>query len=106
MASSNMHTTTTDAESRFTIGVLLGACAGAALTMWLAPRATEEIRQRFADFTRTVSDQASAQYQQARSRVGEAVDDISSTADGVRNSVANTLERGAAAVDQATGAKT
>jgi gas vesicle protein len=106
MASPNMHTTTIDFDSRLTIGVLMGACAGAALTMWLAPRATEEIRQRFADFTRTVSDQASTQYQQARSRVGEAVDDLSSTADGVRNSVADTLERGAAAVDEVTGAKT
>jgi len=100
-----MRLTTIDSDYRFTIGVLMGACAGAALTLWLAPRAAEEIRQRFADFTRTVSDQASEQYEQARSRVDEAVEGISSTAADVRNTVADTLDRGAEVVDAVTGAK-
>ena len=45
-----MNTPTSDRRDyRFALGVLAGTAIGAGLVMWLAPRATSELRARVAD---------------------------------------------------------
>ena len=61
-------------EYGFAIGLAAGTLVGATLAIWLAPRAASEIRERLADSARGFGDRTSEQYQQATSRIGEAVD--------------------------------
>jgi gas vesicle protein len=79
MTDMNAHTQ----ESRhygFVIGLLMGTVAGAGLMMWLAPRTASELRQRMTDSARSLGKRASQQYQQASTRIGEAVADLTQKA--------------------------
>ena len=90
----------------FAIGLLTGTCIGAALAMWLAPRVGAEIRDSMTDSARRLRQLASDQYQQASTRVGEAIDDVARTGQGVRNNVAGAVARSASTVERyATAAK-
>ena len=66
----------------FVMGLLAGTVFGAGLIMWLAPRTTAEIGGRMADSARSLGTRASEQYQQARTRVGDAVDDLARKVQG------------------------
>jgi gas vesicle protein len=98
-------------ESRhygFAIGLVTGTAAGAGLMMWLAPRTASEVRTRVTDSARNLGKRASEQYQQASTRVGKAVDELSrKDGHGVLDGVADTVARGAHEVRRyATAAKT
>ena len=79
----------------FVIGLLAGTCVGAGLVMWLAPRTASELRERMTDSARSLGERASEQYQQASSRVGDAVDDLTRKGQDVRDDVADRVARGA-----------
>jgi gas vesicle protein len=90
----------------FVIGLVTGTFVGAALTMWLAPRATSELRQQMTDSARILGQRASEQYRQASTRLGEAVDQLTRQGEGVRDDVAEAVARGAHEVERfATAAK-
>jgi gas vesicle protein len=97
-------------ESRhygFVIGLVTGTVAGAGLMMWLAPRTASEVRKRVTDSARSLGKQASEQYEQASTRVGEAVDDLTQKGQDVRDDVAEAVARGVHAVQRyTTAAKT
>lgn len=84
----------------FVIGLLAGTFVGAGLALWLAPAATAEIRERVADTARTLGKRASARYEQAGHRVGQAVNEITRKGNGVRDEVADSVARGAHEVER------
>jgi len=84
----------------FVIGLLAGTFVGAGLAMWLAPRLASELRQRMTDSARRLSERASDRYQQASTRVGDAVDELTRKGQNVRDDVAETVARGAREVER------
>jgi gas vesicle protein len=91
----------------FMAGVATGACVGVGVAMWLAPRLTAELRDRLGRSTATLRERATSQYQQASTRVGEAVDDLAQKGQGVRNDIADAVASGARDVERfARAAKT
>jgi gas vesicle protein len=84
----------------FVIGLLTGTFVGAGLVMWLAPRTASELRQRVSDSARDLGERASEQYQQATSRVGEAVVELTRKGEEVRDDVADAVARGAQEVER------
>ena len=58
----------------FVIGLAAGTVVGAGLAMWLAPTSASELRERLTDSAKNIGRRASDHYEQASSRVGEAVD--------------------------------
>jgi gas vesicle protein len=56
-------------DHRFLIGLIAGTVVGAGLTMWLAPRATSELRERVADSAKKLATRASG----IRDNVADAV---------------------------------
>lgn len=86
-------------DYRFVIGLLAGTVVGAGLALWLAPRAAAEIRGRIKDSAKNLGKQASDQYDQASARVGEAVDELTRTGNGVRDQMADAVARGAHQVE-------
>jgi gas vesicle protein len=90
----------------FVIGLFAGTFVGVGLMMWLAPRTASEVRQRTTDSARNLGKRASEQYQQASTRVGETVDDLTRKGQVVRDDVAEAVARGAHEVERyATAAK-
>ena len=93
-------------ESGFGLGLLMGACVGAGLVLWLAPRMATEIRQRATDSARGLGQRASEHYRQAGVHLGEAVDELTRKGQGIRDEVAEAVAHGAHAVERgATAAK-
>ena len=91
----------------FLAGVVTGACLGAGLAVWLAPRVSSEIRQRLTDSARDVRDRAGDVFQRGSERVGSAVGAATRTGQTVRDDVAESVARGAREVERyATAAKT
>jgi gas vesicle protein len=91
----------------FVIGVLTGTFVGAGLAMWLAPHSASELCQRVTDSAMRLRKRASEQYQQASTRVGEAVDDLTRHGRDARDDVADAVARGAHEVERyATAART
>jgi gas vesicle protein len=82
-------------DHRFVIGLLTGTFVGAGLAMWFAPRLASELRERMTDSARSLGQRASDQYQQASTRVGQAVDELARKGQGVRDDVADRVARGA-----------
>jgi len=90
----------------FAIGLLTGTCVGAGLELWLAPRMASELRKRVTDSARDLGRQASEHYEQATSRVGEAVSELTRKGQDLRDDVADAVARGAHEVERyATAAK-
>jgi gas vesicle protein len=91
----------------FLIGLLAGTSIGAGLAMLFAPRSGSDLRQQIADSARNLGERASEQYQQATTRVSEAVDEITRKGQDVRDDVADVVTRGAKEVERyATAVKT
>ena len=87
-------------DYRFAIGLVMGAAVGVGLMIWLAPRVAAEVRQRMNDSAKSLRHQASEQYEQASTRVGEAVDELTRKGQGVRDDVADAVARGAHKVER------
>ena len=91
----------------FLVGVMTGACLGAGLAIWLAPRLASEIGERLTDSARDVRDRAGDVFQRGSARVGDAVGVASRKGQAVRDDVAESVARGAREVERyATAAKT
>jgi gas vesicle protein len=81
-------------DYRFVIGLLTGAFAGAGLAL-IVPRLTSDLRQRMTDSAKSLGQRASNEYQQVRTRVDAAVDDLTRKGQDVRDDVAGVVARGA-----------
>jgi gas vesicle protein len=98
--------THTRRDHAFVIGLFTGMAAGAGLAIWLTPRLGSELRERVTDSARNWGHQAAEQYQQASTRVGEAVDELTRKGQGVRDDVADAVASGARELERyATAAK-
>ncbi len=91
-------------ESGFGFGLLMGACVGAGLVWWLAPRMAAEIRQRATESAKGLGQRASEHYRQAGVHLGEAVDELTRKGQGIRDEVAGAVAHGAHAVERAATA--
>jgi gas vesicle protein len=88
-----------DRDYRFMMGLVMGSVVGAGLTMWLAPRAADELKARAVDSAKTLGNAMSERYRDARLRVADAVDGITRQGQGVRDGVCDTVVRGAQDVE-------
>ena len=91
-------------ENGFGLGLLIGACVGAGVALWLAPRMAAEIRQRATDSAKGLRQRASEHYRQAGVHLGEAVDELTRKGKGIRDEVAEAVAHGAHAVERAATA--
>jgi len=91
--------------SRFALGLAAGTMIGVGVGLWLAPRAST-LRQWLDDSARELGADAAERYERSGDRVAAAVDGLATTAQGVRDAVADTVIRAAADVERlATAAK-
>src|SRR5688500_16356489 len=81
-------------DHTFWIGLFAGTLVGAGLVMWLDPR-TSGLGQRMTDTARDLGTSASEHYRQARTRVDEAVDEVTKRGQSLRHDVARTIVHGA-----------
>jgi gas vesicle protein len=89
------------------MGLIAGAVLGTGLGMLLAPRAAVEMRTRLADSAKSLGKAASDRVQQAGVRVGAAAKEYRGKGQAIRDSLAETVVRGAQRVERyATEAKT
>ena len=58
----------------FVVGLAAGMFVGTVLTLWLAPRVASELRERITDSAKRVGQRASDHYDEASSRVSDAVE--------------------------------
>ena len=94
-------------DYRFLLGFVAGAALGAGLGMLLAPRAAADFRSRLAGSAKSLGKSASDRYKEASARVGAAAKEYTSKGQEIRDSVADTVVRGAKRVERyATEAKT
>jgi gas vesicle protein len=91
-------------ESGFGFGLLMGACVGAGLVWWFAPRMAAEIRQRATDSAKGLGQRASRHYRQAGVHLGEAVDELTRKGQSIRDEVADAVAHGGRAVERAATA--
>lgn len=90
----------------FVIGLCTGTVVGAGLAMWFVPRLASELRERVTDSARSFGERASEQYQQASTRVGKAVGELTRKGQGARDDVAEAVASGARELERyATAAK-
>jgi gas vesicle protein len=87
-------------DHRLLIGFIVGSAVGAAVTMLLAPRVAAELRQRVSTSARNLGRAASERYQQASTRVGDAVGELTKKGQGVRDDVLEAVASGAQKVEQ------
>jgi gas vesicle protein len=91
----------------FLMGLIAGALLGAGLGMLLAPRAAVELRKRLAGSAKSLGKTTSQRYQQASARVSAAAKEYTSKGQTIRDSLAETVVRGAQRVERyASEAKT
>lgn len=88
----------------FIVGLMTGTFVGAGLTMLFAPRMASELRQQVTESARSLARRASEQYQQASTRVGEAVDELTGKGQTVRDDIAEAVARAAHEVERAATA--
>ena len=86
----------------FLIGFVAGSAIGAGLAMYFAPRAASALRKGLAASAATLRDAATGlrdtateRYQQASTRVVDAVDDLTSRGQKARDAAADVVARGA-----------
>ena len=91
-------------DSGFGLALLVGACVGAGVVLWLAPRLTAEIRQRVTDSAKSLGQRASEHYRQAGVHVGDAVDELTRKGQGIRDGVAEAVAHSAHVVGRAATA--
>ena len=78
------HMTHTEPQSSsgpgFLMGVVAGGILGTALTFYLAPRLTAELRLQITDSARRLRRNAAEHLEHVSTRIGDAVDPVSPTA--------------------------
>lgn len=84
----------------FVFGLMAGTVVGAGLALLLAPRAASELRDRATNSARALGKRASAGYDEASDRVGDAVDELARKGNRVRDDVAESVVRGAHEVER------
>jgi gas vesicle protein len=84
----------------FLIGFVTGSAIGAGLAMYFAPRAASELRRRVRASAEALRDAATARYQQASARVGDAVDDLAKKGQGVVDEACDAVAQGAHDVER------
>lgn len=98
--------TQSDRDYPFAIGLLAGAVAGAGLMMLFTPATGADLRRRVKNSARTLSNHASATYQDVSDQVGGAIDKLSSKGQRICDDVADAVAHGAHEVERfATGRK-
>ena len=84
----------------FVVGLVTGAFVGAGLALWLAPRGVSELGERLTDSARSLGERASERLHEVNARVGEAVDELTRTGQGVPDEVAGVVARSAREVER------
>jgi gas vesicle protein len=84
----------------FVLGLMAGTVVGAGLALLLAPRSAFELRDRAANSARALGKRASAGFDEASGRVGNAVDELARKGNRVRDDVAESVVRGAHEVER------
>jgi gas vesicle protein len=87
-------------DFRFVAGLLAGTAIGAGLVMLFAPKAANEVRERVRETARTMTDRASATYQDVSEHVGDTISDIRRKGLNVRDDVADSVAHGAHEVER------
>ena len=87
-------------DHRFLIGLLAGTVLGAGLGMLLAPRSVMEYRTRLAGSAKSLGKTASDRYQQVSARVSAAAKEATNKGQALRDSLAETVVRGAQTVER------
>jgi gas vesicle protein len=87
-------------NNAFLIGLIAGSAIGAGLAIAFAPRAGSELRQRVRASATDLSHAASEGYQEVRTRILDAVDEVTAKGQAVRDDVADVVGRGAREVEQ------
>jgi gas vesicle protein len=82
-------------SSGFAIGLLTGGIIGAMLALAFAPRAGADLRRSVGRTAKTLGASAADRYQDASSRVGEAVEQLANKARAVRDDGADAVVRSA-----------
>ena len=81
-------------DHRFAFGLLTGTFVGVGLALWLGPRAAE-LGGRLTRSAKRLGQDAADRYQEASSRAGEVVDELTRKGNVVRDDVANAVAHGA-----------
>jgi gas vesicle protein len=84
----------------FVLGLVAGGAIGAALAIAFAPKLAAELRQRATATADTLGDAASKHYQDARSRIADAVGEVTTRGQAVRDDLADVVGRGAREIEQ------
>jgi gas vesicle protein len=91
----------------FAIGLLTGACVGAGLALWFAPRLAGELRERVTGSARDLGQRVSDRYDQVTTRIANAATEVTRQGQDVRDDVADAVAHGAHEVERfAKAAKT
>jgi gas vesicle protein len=86
-------------DYQFLAGLAVGGVVGAGLAMWLAPRATAEIKAQAVDSVRDLGNAVSERYRDARLKVTDAVGGLTRKGQGLRDDVCDTVVRAAQDVE-------
>lgn len=99
-----MDSVTTEPQStqdyRFIAGLLAGAVIGAGLMMVFAPETAAELRRRMKDSAKALANRATDTYQQATTKAGDAMSELTRKGQGLRDDVADTVARKAHEVER------
>jgi len=91
----------------FAIGVLTGACVGAGLALWFAPRLAAELRERVTDSAGELGRRVSDGYGHAATRMANVATEVTRQGQEVRDGVADAVVHAAHEVERfAKAAKT
>jgi gas vesicle protein len=86
-------------EYGFAIGLLTGACVGAGLAFWFAPRLAV-LHERVTDSAKDLGEQVSDRYEQISGRIDKAAADVTRKGQDVRDGVADVVAQGAHEVER------
>lgn len=84
----------------FAIGLLTGACVGAGLALWFAPRTAAGLRERVTDSARDLGQRVSDRYEQVSTRIVGAADEVTRKGQDLRDDVADAVAHGAHEVER------
>lgn len=84
----------------FLTGLVMGTFVGTGLAILLVPRAASELGHRVTNSAKALRKRASKGYEQASTRVADAVDDLAKKGQSVRNEVADVVAHGAHEVER------
>ena len=84
----------------FGLGLLTGACVGAGLALWFAPRLASELRERVTDSAKHLGQRVGDRYDQVSVRLAQAADEVTRKGQDVRDNVADAVAHGAREVER------